>query len=124
MVYDPACYYAHSEAEVGIMHMFGGFGPTFWHEYHKVSVSPLHATSPLSPTHSDSHTDRRHECSICSVCNSDTLFFLLCQHVPRAPGFERRLQLYELYHYLNHLNLFGSSYRSACLRIMRELAQE
>lgn len=28
--------------------------------------------------------------------------------VPRAPGFEARADLYELYHKLNHLNLFGS----------------
>ena len=28
--------------------------------------------------------------------------------IPRAPGFEDRHQLYQLYHYLNHYNLFGS----------------
>ena len=29
---------------------------------------------------------------------------------PMAPGHDKRLQLYQLYHVLNHLNLFGSSY--------------
>ncbi len=29
---------------------------------------------------------------------------------PLAPGHERRLLLYQLYHVLNHLNLFGTSY--------------
>ena len=28
--------------------------------------------------------------------------------IPRAPGFDDRHQLYQLYHYLNHYNLFGS----------------
>jgi len=29
---------------------------------------------------------------------------------PMAPGHDKRLQLYQLYHILNHLNLFGSAY--------------
>ncbi len=33
VVFDPACVYAHSEFELGIMRMFGGFGPRFWKEY-------------------------------------------------------------------------------------------
>jgi fructosamine-3-kinase len=27
--------------------------------------------------------------------------------IPKAPGFDRRKELYLLYHYLNHTNLFG-----------------
>lgn len=27
--------------------------------------------------------------------------------IPKAPGFDRRKDLYLLYHYLNHTNLFG-----------------
>lgn len=33
VVYDPACVYGHSEYELGIMRMFGGFGREFWREY-------------------------------------------------------------------------------------------
>ncbi|KAK0612800.1 fructosamine kinase [Bombardia bombarda] len=33
VVYDPSCVYGHSEYELGIMRMFGGFGKEFWSEY-------------------------------------------------------------------------------------------
>lgn len=36
VVYDPACVYGHSEYELGIMRMFGGFGSSFWKEYEKL----------------------------------------------------------------------------------------
>lgn len=36
VVYDPSACYAHSEFELGIMHMFGGFGAMFFEEYHRV----------------------------------------------------------------------------------------
>lgn len=38
---------------------------------------------------------------------------------PLPPGSEDRLALYELYHLLNHLNIFGGGYRSGCLAILR-----
>ena len=34
VVFDPSCVYAHSEYELGIMRMFGGFGPGFLRDYH------------------------------------------------------------------------------------------
>ena len=34
-------------------------------------------------------------------------------------GFDERVDIYNLYHYLNHLNLFGSSYLSAVQRIAK-----
>ncbi len=34
VVFDPSACYAHSEYELGIMGMFGGFGTAFWEEYH------------------------------------------------------------------------------------------
>lgn len=37
---------------------------------------------------------------------------------PLNPGWEERLPLYKLYHILNHLNLFGSSYRAEALQLM------
>ncbi|KAK4455422.1 fructosamine kinase [Podospora aff. communis PSN243] len=36
VVYDPSCVYGHSEYELGIMRMFGGFGSGFWREYEKL----------------------------------------------------------------------------------------
>ncbi|GLC45811.1 hypothetical protein PLESTM_001782600 [Pleodorina starrii] len=41
--------------------------------------------------------------------------------IPRAPGFEQRAEIYRLYHYLNHLNLFGDSYYSQCASILKRL---
>jgi fructosamine-3-kinase len=38
---------------------------------------------------------------------------------PLAPGSEVRLDLYKLYHLLNHLNLFGAGYQAGCLAIMQ-----
>lgn len=30
--------------------------------------------------------------------------------IPKAEGFERRMRIYKLYHYLNHLNLHGAGF--------------
>ncbi|CAL9108768.1 unnamed protein product [Musa textilis] len=38
--------------------------------------------------------------------------------IPKQPGFEKRRDLYMLYHYLNHYNLFGSGYRSSAMSII------
>lgn len=38
--------------------------------------------------------------------------------IPKQPGFEKRRDLYLLYHYLNHYNLFGSGYRSSAMSII------
>jgi fructosamine-3-kinase len=40
---------------------------------------------------------------------------------PFEPGVEDRLELYKLYHVLNHLNLFGSAYLSRAESIIRSL---
>ena len=40
---------------------------------------------------------------------------------PMADGWRRRVGVYVLYHQLNHLNLFGSSYADACHRTAREI---
>ena len=37
---------------------------------------------------------------------------------PTAPGYEDRRDLYNLYHLLNHLNLFGSGYYASVVRII------
>jgi protein-ribulosamine 3-kinase len=36
VVFDPSSCYAHSEFELGIMRMFGGYGEAFFREYHKL----------------------------------------------------------------------------------------
>lgn len=36
VVYDSSACYAHSEFELGIMNMFGGFGSSFFKEYHRL----------------------------------------------------------------------------------------
>ncbi|KAK6119422.1 hypothetical protein DH2020_046838 [Rehmannia glutinosa] len=38
--------------------------------------------------------------------------------MPKQPGFDQRMDLYMLYHYLNHYNLFGSGYRSSAMSII------
>jgi fructosamine-3-kinase len=40
------------------------------------------------------------------------------QHFPLAPRWEYRENLYLLYHQLNHLNLFGSSYLEGAFRLI------
>lgn len=36
VVFDPSCVYGHSEYELGIMKMFGGYGGSFWSEYERL----------------------------------------------------------------------------------------
>ncbi len=77
IIFDPASYYGHREAEIGMMRLFGGFGPRVEAAYEE--VWPLQEDS------------------------------------------ERRITLYRLYHELNHLNLFGQTYYSACLSTIKSL---
>lgn len=44
VIFDPSSCFAHSEYELGIMKMFGGFGEDFYKEYHKL----LPKTEPQS----------------------------------------------------------------------------
>ena len=39
---------------------------------------------------------------------------------PLQPGYKRRRDLYNLYHLLNHLNLFGAAYLDAVRQVLRE----
>ena len=38
---------------------------------------------------------------------------------PMNPGYKERKDLYNLYHLLNHLNLFGSSYLSSVQQVIQ-----
>jgi fructosamine-3-kinase len=40
---------------------------------------------------------------------------------PLAAGWERRVPLYQLYHVLNHLNIFGDAYHDRALELLRTL---
>lgn len=42
---------------------------------------------------------------------------------PMSAGFELRLKLYQLYHVLNHLNLFGAAYLGPTMRLIREISR-
>lgn len=77
VIFDPASFYGHSEYELGIAGMFGGFSSSFYSTYH--------------------------------------------EKIPKAPGFAKRNQLYQLFHYLNHWNHFGGGYRGSSIRIMKDL---
>lgn len=75
---DPAVYYGHREAELGMMRLFGGFGERVFAAY-------------------------------------DEAF-------PLEPGWHERNDLYQLYHLLNHLNLFGGGYRAQVMAIVQRYA--
>ncbi|MDO4978110.1 MAG: fructosamine kinase family protein [Eubacteriales bacterium] len=63
---DPAVYYGHSETDLAMTQLFGGFPPSFYEAYHRVN--------PIDSSYKD------------------------------------RKKIYQLYHLLNHVNLFGPSY--------------
>ncbi|CDF39151.1 unnamed protein product [Chondrus crispus] len=79
VIFDPACYYGHHEADFG-MSWCGGFASGFWEGYHDL--------------------------------------------IPRAPRFEQRQKLYQLYHFLNHYNLFGGGYYGMADLILDQLLKE
>ncbi|KAM4691179.1 ketosamine-3-kinase-like [Rhinophrynus dorsalis] len=43
--------------------------------------------------------------------------------IPKSPGFEKRLQLYQLFHSLNNWNHFGLAFREGSLNLMRNLLE-
>jgi len=53
----------------------------------------------------------------------DARFYSAYEEIwPLADGSEARIDIYRLYHILNHLNLFGSSYHAGCLSILKRYA--
>lgn len=79
VIFDPACYYGHSEFEFGISTLFGGFSQSFYKSYHEL--------------------------------------------IPRAKGFDKRNELYQLFNLLNHWNHFGESYKHSSVSMMRRLCK-
>jgi fructosamine-3-kinase len=75
---DPAAYFAHREAELGMMTLFGGFSESVYAAY-------------------------------------DEAF-------PLDDGWRERNPLYQLYHLLNHLNLFGRGYHGRVMAVVSRYA--
>ncbi|MBU3821733.1 fructosamine kinase family protein [Flavobacteriaceae bacterium XHP0103] len=73
---DPAMYYGHSEVDIAMTKLFGGFGDNFYKAYHSVHPEDAHTTS--------------------------------------------RIDVYQLYYLLVHLNLFGNSYYGSVSRILQK----
>ncbi|OAG06638.1 Ketosamine-3-kinase [Paraphaeosphaeria sporulosa] len=48
----------------------------------------------------------------------------LCPKTEPVAEYEDRVKLYELYHHLNHYAMFGGSYRSGAVNIMRSLVRK
>ena len=46
-------------------------------------------------------------------------FDAYCEAWPLDEGWRERVELYKLYHLLNHLNLFGAGYLDSCLEIVK-----
>ncbi|MDF3128202.1 fructosamine kinase family protein [Kiritimatiellaeota bacterium B1221] len=76
VMFDPAPYYGHPEADLGMTRMFGGFDQNFYDAY------------------------------------SQNAFLLT--------GWEERLELYMLYHVLNHACIFNGGYRVQAERIINK----
>ncbi|KAF8973661.1 Fructosamine/Ketosamine-3-kinase [Flammula alnicola] len=80
IIFDPASYYGHNEADLSIARIFGGFPDSFFKTYH--------------------------------------------QHIPKTEPvdqYELRMDLYELFHYLNHTLIFGGHYSGSAERKMDKL---
>ncbi|VDN26165.1 unnamed protein product [Gongylonema pulchrum] len=82
VIFDPASFYAHSEYELGIMQMFGGFGSAVYSAYHEL--------------------------------------------IPETKGSRKRVQLYELFHHLNHwlVILYSSTVVLAMRKVVTGAASE
>ena len=80
VVFDPAVYYGHHEADIAMTELFGGFDAAFYDAYR--AASALDA------------------------------------------GYGVRKHLYNLYHVLNHYNLFGGSYAHQAGRLLARLLAE
>ncbi|WP_282135610.1 fructosamine kinase family protein [Seonamhaeicola maritimus] len=73
---DPAVYYGHSEVDIAMTKLFGGFGNAFYESYHS--------------------------------------------HFPSDTNTSARIEVYQLYYLLVHLNLFGSSYYGSVVSILNK----
>jgi len=77
VIIDPAVYYGHREADLGMTLLFGGFSEPFYSAYNEV--------------------------------------------YPLQTGWQKRMEVYKLYHLFNHLNLFGEGYYGQVVDTMKKL---
>lgn len=73
---DPAIYYGHSEVDIAMTRLFGGFGEAFYKAYHS--------------------------------------------YYPQDKLTSVRIEIYQLYYVLVHLNLFGASYYGSVTSILKK----
>ncbi len=68
-----------------------------------------------------SYSHREAELAMCRLFGgfSHTFFAAYDDAWPPVPGRDDRLPLYQLYHLLNHLNLFGERYGREVDRVLR-----
>lgn len=74
---DPAIYFGHSEVDLAMTKLFGGFGSSFYEAYTEI--------------------------------------------IPFKEQSSARMAIYQLYYLLVHLNMFGSSYHSSVMDIIKRL---
>jgi len=79
-IFDPAAYWGHSEVDIAMSKLFGGFSKDFYEEYHK-----------LIPTTSES---------------------------------DIRTKIYNLYHILNHANIFGGTYKVQSIEYIKDIQKD
>ncbi len=70
--------------------------------------------------------DRESELAMCELFGGFPLAFHAHyrQYSPLSPDYEQRKPLYQLYHILNHLNLFGRGYLGQALRFTKQVLRE
>lgn len=73
---DPAVYYGHSEVDIAMSKLFGGFGNAFYNAYHA--------------------------------------------NIPKDKYTPERIEMYQLYYLLVHLNMFGRSYYGSVSDILKK----
>ncbi|XP_047318196.1 protein-ribulosamine 3-kinase, chloroplastic-like [Impatiens glandulifera] len=73
----------------------------------------------LDPACYYGHNEAEFEMSWCAGFGGD-FYSAYFEVMPKQPGFDQRMDLYMLYHYLNHYNLFGSGYRSSAMSIIQD----
>lgn len=76
---DPACYVGHSETDLAMMELYGGFSPELFKAYYEI--------------------------------------------IPQEAGYEVRRDIYQLYHVINHLNLFGERYLAQTRHLIYKYAK-
>uniref|UniRef100_A0A8C9KXQ3 protein-ribulosamine 3-kinase n=1 Tax=Serinus canaria TaxID=9135 RepID=A0A8C9KXQ3_SERCA len=74
---------------------------------------------PASFCHSE------HDFAIAGMFGGFSSSFYSAYHskIPGAAGFEKHLKIYQLFHYMNHWNHFGSVYGGSSVNIMRKLTK-